>query len=364
MEEVRSMKLTPQRRADEFAQLLVTGRRTDDPVTAPLLTVVDALAEVPATPGPRPEFRTALRQRLVAVAAVQVASPVVESPFQRARAAGGTWRVQRRLVAVGAGAAVVTAVAGVGVGASRSIPGEPFYGVKRASEGVQLATTFGTEDRGKRHLQFARARLAEVATLSGHSLALGQISGGHSYAAAAQLDASTSRLILSTLRDMDVDTRAGANDLFVAYRDSGSTEPLSALNSFTVRQFNDLHSLVGALPADVRPRAMSSLALLNLVATDTVTLAHSARTTPVTPAPSTAPVTPSRPTSRPGHTATPSPTSSRPGSHGTPTPVRPTLPTQVPIAPSVPSIPNGPLPSGVVPTSVPTLPSVTGLLGH
>ncbi|HMC68872.1 MAG TPA: hypothetical protein VKJ07_06955, partial [Mycobacteriales bacterium] len=69
------MKLMSQRRADEFALLLDTDGRTDDPVAAPLLTVVDALSQVPAVPGPRPEFRAALRQRLVAVAAVQAANP-------------------------------------------------------------------------------------------------------------------------------------------------------------------------------------------------------------------------------------------------------------------------------------------------
>lgn len=357
------MKLMPQHRAEEFARLLETNGRTDDPVTAPLLTVVDALTEVPATPGPRPEFRAALRQRLVAVAAVQAANPTTERTVERVRAAGSSWKVQRRLVAVGAGAAVVTAVAGVGVGASRSVPGQPFYGVKRATENFQLATTFGTEDRGKRHLQFARERLSEVTSLAGHSTTLGQMAGDRDYAGAAVVDRATSKLITDTLRDMDVETRSGANDLFVAYRDSGSTEPLSALNTFTVRQYRELRALVGALPTDVRSQAMSSLSLLNLVATDTVALAEGAH--PDQPGPAVTPsrtpkpdVTPSRgPSSSPS--ASTSPTGATPSGSATPG-----VPNVVPSSPSIPSIPASPtLPVGPLPTSVPTI-KVTSPLGH
>jgi hypothetical protein len=358
------MKLTPKRRADEFARLLETKGRTDDPVTAPLLTVVDALTEVPGIPGPRPEFRAALRQRLVAVAAVQAATPVLDRRLDRVRAAGTTWRVQRRLVAVGAGAAVVTAVAGVGVGASRSVPGEPFYGVKRATEGVQLATTYGTEDRGKRHLQFARVRLAEVSTLAEHTSALGPMSGAHVTAGAAAVDRATSRMIADTLHAMDVETRSGANDLFVAFRDTGSTEPLSALNAFTVRQYRELHALVAALPAEVRPHAMSSLALLNLVATDTVSLARAAHPVGPSTSPSVRPSGSASSTpSSPSGSGSPTPSTSRSGSDSTSPSAKPTLPVGVPSAPVVPTIPSSPLPTGPLPTAVPTL-DANGLLGH
>ena len=358
------MKLMPQHRAEEFARLLETGARTDDPVTAPLLTVADALTEVPAVPGPRPEFRAALRQRLVAVAAVQAATPTTERAVDRVRAAGSSWKVQRRLVAVGAGAAVVTAVAGVGVGASKSLPGQPFYGVKRATEDIQLATTFGTEDRGKRHLQFARERLAEATSLAGHTSAIGQVAGQHDYAGAAVIDSSTGTLIVDTLRDMDVETRAGANDLFVAYRDSGSTEPLSALNTFTVRQYRELRALIGALPESVRSQAMSSLSLLNLVATDTVALATGTPAGQPAPGPAdsshpavTPSVTPSHaPSTKPD--TSPSPSSTPAGS------TSPSVPRILPSAPSVPSIPPSPtLPTGPLPTSVPSI-NVTSLLGH
>jgi len=59
------------RRANEFAALLDRPARTDDPELAPYVALAGALRAVPVTAGPSPEFRTALRQRLVAVATVQ-----------------------------------------------------------------------------------------------------------------------------------------------------------------------------------------------------------------------------------------------------------------------------------------------------
>ena len=262
------MNITSTRRADEFNRLLELDGRTDDPVAGPMLAVAEALRAVPMAEGPRPEFRTALRQRLVAVATVQGVG-ATEKPLQRARAAGSSWKVQRRLTALAAGAAVVTGVTGVGLGASRSLPGQPFYAVKRATEGVQLATTVGTEARGKRHLEFARTRLAEVKALSGSSSALGAISGGHLLAAPAN-SSEHGKLIRDTLRAMDVETRAGANDLFASFRDTGSAEPLQALNDFSQLQYSQLQALLVQLPANAQPSARSSLALLAVIATDTV----------------------------------------------------------------------------------------------
>src|SRR5438552_11503613 len=159
--EVRSMSLTTRRRAEQFAELLERGTRTDDPTLAPLVALAGALGTTPDVAAPRAEFRTALRQRLVAVATVQGVGAPAPTPAQRAREIGGTWRFQRRVAVLAGRAAAVTAVAGVGVGASRSLPGDAFYGLKRATENVQLDLAQGQEAKGKRHLEFARTRLAE-----------------------------------------------------------------------------------------------------------------------------------------------------------------------------------------------------------
>lgn len=369
------MNLTSHRRADEFAQLLESGVRGDDPVTGPLLTVADALRELPGADAPRPEFRAALRQRLVAVATVQGVGSTA-TPMQRAREAGSTWRVQRRLTALAAGAAVVTGVTGVAVGASRALPGDAFYGVKRAAEGAQLAVTVGTEDRGKRHLEFARTRLHEAEALAGSSSSLVAPSGDSPAIAAARAEGTThTKLIADTLHEMDVQTRAGANDLFQSFRDSGSREPLQALNTFTREQYSRLQALVPALPAGDREQARASLTLLTVVAADTLHLAGVATPTPPTTTPGSSGTTPSSVpssvgTSGAGSSSAPSSPSGAPGGSVLPTSgsLLPTSGSLLPTggssapAPSV-SVPTVPVPSSLpsvslAPPSVPTIPAI------
>jgi hypothetical protein len=281
------------------------------------------------------------------------------------------------MTAVAAGAAVITAVAGVGIGSSRSLPGQPLYGMKRAAESAQLATTFGTEERGKRHLEFARTRLAEVKALAaGDSSALGPVGRSHLLAAASA--AGNTAQLLSTLRAMDVETRDGANDLFVAFRDSGSGEPLRALDRFTAKQYGDLRALVPGLPASVQPRAQSSLSLLALVSADTHALAVRAASTPA-PAPGTTPTkaanaSPGATSSATGGSPTPgsrtTPRRSSPGvvlpTDGLPTSglpsAGPNTPVTIPSIGSVPASPSSPLPTSLPP--LPDLSQLPGLLGH
>ena len=357
------------RRATRFAEILEAPTRTDDPAQAPYLALATALRAAPTVSGPSPEFRTALRQRLVAVATVQGVG-AAEPTAAKLRSAATTWRFQRRVAAVAGAAAAATAIAGVGVGASRSLPGDPFYGVKRATERVQLAATTGQEAKGKRHLEFARTRLHEVEALVGRNSALAGILPGGVAALGHLSDSAKTSTIVATLQDMDAETRAGAEDLLAVASESGSSEPLSALDTFTRRQFVDLRSTVPALPTPAQPRAEQSLSLLAVVADRTRQLsrATSGDTTPQsggsggpTGQPSTSP-TPSRSGSghgghggnRSGGSSTPS-TPPSPG--GLPTlPVQP--PTQVPTIPSLPTL--IPVPTEL-PTELPPLPGLSEL---
>ena len=354
------------RRANEFAALLDRPARTDDPELAPYVALASALRAVPVTAGPSPDFRAALRQRLVAVATVQgVGQP--ESTVARIRSAGITWNFQRRASIVAGTAAAAIAVAGVGVGASRSLPGDAFYGVKRATENVQLALTTGQEAKGKRHLQFARTRLHEVEALAGRSSALGGFSPGQ-VTALGQLssEVKTSTLV-ATLQDMDAETRAGAEDLLAAYADSRSAEPLQALDAFTRDQFSDLKDVVPALPTNVQTRAARSLSLLTVVADQTRRAALGGTSTPAgqpgtgghsSGAPSTSP-TPSRTHNpKPGHHHG----SGAPSTSTSTSPGVPTVPNPVPTeAPTIPSLPTAvPLPTKL-PSTLPPLPSLSDL---
>jgi hypothetical protein len=355
------MTLSPtKRRAERLADLLETGTRTDDPDLSPMVALASALGDVAQPAAPRAEFRDALRQRLLAVATVQGVGESATAG-QRLRETTTTWRFQRRVASIAAGAATVTAVAGVGVGASRSLPGDAFYGLKRGTENVQLALTSGQEAKGKRHLEFARTRLAEVRALSGESAALPLMTtNGHWTAAGApHADPST---ILATLHDMDAETRAGAHDLYAAYRSSGSAEPLQALNAFTQAQYAGLLDLLPRLPQGARPAAKSSLSLLTIVRATTVQIAqpqHPARPGGHHPRNGT--------TSSSHSTATPHTTSPpAPGTGSTTTPASgSTSPSATKSDPTVTTVPTIPvLPTSVpVPTTIPTLVPVPNLSG-
>ena len=353
------------RHADEFAELLDSGGRTDDHVVGPFLMLAESLAAVPGVPGPRPEFRAALRQRLVAVAAVQgVGEPA--AGVTRLRESAATWRFQRRMAVLAGGAAAATAIAGVGLGASRSLPGDPFYGVKRASEDVQLATTFGQEAKGRRHLEFARTRLAEVEELAGQTSSAPAGVPGKPTAAGPVPTQDLASTIVSTLRDMDAETRAGAADLLAVHARTGDRDVLEALDEFSQDQYADLRGVLPALPADARARAAGSLALIAAVAQETVAAAGSTPAEQPGPRPS-----PSSDTPKPTKTAAPEQTESAgPTPTGTgsasPAPSKsaggllPGVPTTVPTIP--PILPETSL-SPVLPTELPTLPDLP-LLGH
>jgi len=180
-----------------------------------------------ATTAVDPEFRGRLRQRLVAVATVQGQ----DEPAAHAATADRTRhaRTQRRLIALTGAFAIVVAVAGVGVAASRSLPGQPFFGVKKATEAVQLWTTHGDAGKGHRHLEFAATRLGEANELS-----------------------PTSSHLVGTLAAMESQTRQGATELIAAYQSSKSPAPLRELLSFVKAQYAGIAHLSTAVPNAVK----------------------------------------------------------------------------------------------------------------
>jgi hypothetical protein len=364
------------RRAAEFAALLDAPHRTDDPALSPYLALAGALRAMPAAAGPAPEFRSALRRRLMAVATVQGVGTPDLSATARLRQAGITWNFQRRVAIVAGAAAAATTVAGIGVGASRSLPGDPFYGVKRATENVQLAVTTGQEAKGKRHLEFARTRLHEVAALAGQNSALSGFMPGQVDALGHLTNETKTSTIVSTLQDMDAETRAGAQDLLAVYAGGGQAEALDALDTFTRDQFGDLRDVVPALPTEAQPRAERSLSLLTVVAQRTVQAAQGSAPTTApggsagTPTPAGQPSV--TPTPGKGKTRTPSPAATGgSGSTGAPIPTTPALPTPpsggAPSGvPTIPALPTSlPVPTKL-PASLPPLPDLSELpiLGH
>jgi hypothetical protein len=361
--------------ADELARVL-DGTAPAGPATAPLAAVVarveSARPSLDALTAPRSEFRAALRTRLVAVASVQAHAPAPTPLHERGVAQALAWSrtaTRRRSFGVAAGAmASVVAVTGVAVASDRSLPGEPFYAVKRATESVQLRTADGPVERGTRHLQFATERLDEVRALTGRrdSVALGAVVPGQPSASGP--DAG---LVLSALADMDADTRTGSSLLLDAARAEGSAAPLELLAGWTADQGRGLAELLPLLPSAARTQASASLALVGSVGEDAATLLSadlpspaptptSVPTSPPTPAPPSATLTPGpQPAPSPGEPESPAPPGAAPtgaptsAPTGAPVPAparsRPAAPTAfipLPSAP-LPSLPSLPLPSAI-----------------
>ena len=396
------------RRANEFAQLLDGGPATNDPRLAPLVDLAAALRTVPL--GPAPDFRAALRQRLVAVAAVQgVGSVVLPAPVRAPAPGPGLsalperinewaegWRVRRRFITATAAVSAVVILGGVGLAGTRSLPGQPLYGIKKGTEALQLALAGSTEAKGERHLQFARTRLHEVAAIVGSPEAIGVPRRGHSaaLAGAASFPTGVSSRVVSTLRTMDAETRAGTTDLTTVFARTHDAHPLRVLSSFATDQTAQLTAVLPALPAAAAAQAAQSLALIqrvgsrasDLMATPSCSATCALATptgptgaTPTTPgggddlgttpcscaqsAPPSGSTTSSGPTPAPSPSATPEP-APQPGSPTSPapapSPTSPSLQDQIggivsnlPLPVSPPPLPGPDLPP--LPVPVPTI---------
>ncbi len=264
------MRPAQSRRAREFAVALegpLSPSLAADPAMAPLLALAEQLRALPL--GPTPQFRDALRTRLVAVATVAPAELAPATTWDRARVWVDHWRVQRGMAAAAAGMAAVVAIAGVTTASQRSLPGDPFYGLKRSAEGIQLSFARNPVNQGKRYLQHAETRLAEVAQLANKDItaALSPVPMAGVAGSPVALGGSRADRIARALADMNRDTRRGSQLLTKAYEDDDerSTEPLQVLSSFADRQQRGLYQLLFEIPVEARPTAQTSLALVTEV---------------------------------------------------------------------------------------------------
>lgn len=336
------MSTLTNRKAEQFARVIdldLASRTNADEAMRPAVALADALRSAARTSSPAPlsaEARLAMRERLVAAASVPAEVPQSTPIAVRAKEAGvrattAGRRIGRRASALVGSVVIVTSVSGVGVAAARSLPGSPFYDVKRATESVQLWLASGPHAKGERHLQFARTRLAE----------------------AKALGADSSR-VAATLRSMNAETRQGSSDMIAAYRSSGENEPLADLVTFTRQQYADLAHFGDAAGVRLQSQTVYSMTLLAGVAQQVESVAgttcltcilHGTRPTPA-------------PTKGGGHGRTsPSPAPSATGSTPGSSPSTSGTPTHPGTRPS--SL----LPTGLLPTEIPTkLPTLPPLL--
>lgn len=74
-------------------------------------------------------------------------------------------RAQAARLAVIAAVVVVLGCGGAVAASARSLPGDPFYGVKRATERISLWMERDPAGKARKHLQFAQVRLEEIQAL-------------------------------------------------------------------------------------------------------------------------------------------------------------------------------------------------------
>ncbi|MGW0227814.1 DUF5667 domain-containing protein [Actinopolymorpha singaporensis] len=337
--------LASRRRAEEFARLVDGTSRSADPALRDLLTVAMRLR--PCAVEPSEQFRTALRERLL-VAAARTSAAEGDSAVEP-RWGGAGARANRtgrpadatpsrsRIVAVAAALVLAGGVAGTAAAAHDAQPGGMFYPIKIGLERTQVAVASSQESRGREYLTQASARLAEVGRMAD---------------SAPLRDTDTERVDLArtTLEQVSVDTRRGADLLLRAHRTDGSTAPVVAIREFATGARPHLRELRPLLP----PNLSGSYARAAAAVADADRRARAAcptcRTPPSGPNAPERPTSP-RPTPTSGPTAGPTSGPARP----TPGPTRPTDgPGPVPTNPG----PGGPRPTRTadpLPLPLPTL---------
>ncbi|SDO38828.1 DUF5667 domain-containing protein [Geodermatophilus sp. DSM 45219] len=192
---------------------------------------------------PDPAFRSATRDRLVAMAAVRAPRPEPRPGLRRllpARAddaPSAVWRT--RLTAGLAGAALAVTTLGTLVALSTDArPGDALYGVKRGTEQTQLA--LAGDDRGLTLLEFAATRLDELAALTDP----------------AAPD------VVGLLDTMDAQTREGAALLATRAADGVDPAPVVELAGWAEQQTTELTALQPGLPTGAATATQESLGLL------------------------------------------------------------------------------------------------------
>lgn len=201
--------------------LLDTGEEPDDAVVA-------ALRAAPRVT-PRPAFRAAARERLLA--RIAVTPPPQPQRLQRQHL------VPRVAMRVAASVAIVFSLtSGAIVASANSLPDEPLYVVKTVVEEAQLRAALDPEERVRLHLRFAKRRIAELEAAS---------------------DARPAAAAAATER-YERELRAAAEVLRAA--PDLARDPVVASVEGELRQHEAaLHEVLQRAPAEVRPAVVHAL---------------------------------------------------------------------------------------------------------
>ncbi|HVM00018.1 MAG TPA: DUF5667 domain-containing protein [Egibacteraceae bacterium] len=176
------------------------------------------LAHVLATAKPvpaRPEFKAALRAKLVDAAREQARVPALTRMRTGIGASTARWRYSTRAAAATGAAALALSSGGLAVAADRALPSDVLYPAKLVIEDVRIALVRDDVSRGAAHLAQASTRISEAEAAAGD--------GNQAGAAVALLKA-------------DEALRTGAGELLRAYTQRGDASSVERLADFTDQQ--------------------------------------------------------------------------------------------------------------------------------
>ncbi len=323
-------------RVEDFARAVDRpGAVAADPAVASLAAVAAGLATIPLRSAPA--FKEALRARLMAEAASVLpagtagpgaptppatpaspglTAPAAPAPVPAPAGMGTGWLAGPAGQLLTGGLAVSVAVAGSGLAAHRSLPGDPFYGVKRAVERLRFGLAGGAVDEAVALSGEARSRLGEIDAMLPDQ--------------AEELSASARRRIEAALQTLDTGLRRAIDRLLRAVA-AGDARAYAELLALLASARAGLVPLLPRLPDALRAQVR---AVLERVALADGVLA-------VLPVPPAARRTPAP-------TESPSPSPSVPVPTGVPTPPPTSVP---PVSPS-------PSPSRTLLPPLPSLPTI------
>src|SRR4051794_14447369 len=246
-------------RAETFAHAVDHGPRhstrlSDDPELMDAVELVGRLRTAGAV-APRPEFTAELRHRLLEQAAARAATtPTVvrstpdspDDPLPRedddASVTDIRHRHGRRIRLVASTAALVLLGGGIGsaAAAQQAMPGDALYGMKRSIENVSTNVSVGDDSRGRRDLEHAMTRLAEVSAL---------VKNGGNVAT-----------INSTLTTFSAQARRGVSRLVASYQQDSDTSSITAVTTFITSARQAISELAPKLPPESLKAAVEALA--------------------------------------------------------------------------------------------------------
>ncbi|HEX3816476.1 MAG TPA: DUF5667 domain-containing protein [Mycobacteriales bacterium] len=262
------------------------GASRGDTNTRELVGITHQLQSVQFDVAPTDDFRSQLRQRLIAVATVQgigetqpsketqpkaeptgtlgdLLVPRPRSPLTE-RISETRQRAHRRVAFAAGALTTLVLVGGLAVAESgHALPGDALYGLKRTTESVQLSLSGSDVSTGREHLNLASTRLSEVTKLIGRG---DTAAGSFRYVAGGGgLTAHQRALVTSTLDDMDRQTTQGTRLLTTAAVRSGNTAPLNDLRSWAGKQSRAMHGLQQRVGKPTSDRVGASVSVLDHV---------------------------------------------------------------------------------------------------